>query len=363
MAAISNVDSPLDHALGVAALAVALCSCQHRPVAMTRPASGVAEPRTVSVAPAMLGRPSSAAHQHPSGPTCPRLPPNATTGAPYFEPACRRYPGDWCWPPAGGGRREPAASPTIQPGARPRFLPGPPTSISSSGVRADTQVDVLRDWTCGDWMRDTVAHTIRWKAARKSRRANRWRSMRRVLRRSRGYGFVAHQQASRRGGGTPTRLQVREERRAASTMDNHCNPPLRAAASPLRFREAVRSGGVDGRDVLAGLTNRFASTRTSRLFAAARSTTARRPAWPERERRAGLVRATSGPSRHRQRDRSRSVNHVLAVRVSLRKRRRQAAAAGRQVASQRQAQPARRRVTIRFDISRPVDRMSPSSTV
>jgi uncharacterized repeat protein (TIGR01451 family) len=251
----------------VAALAVALCSCQTVRSPMTRPASGVTEPSDARPATLPMAGPASSAAA-PAAQVAylpPALPPNATTGAPYVEPAVSSgYPGDWCWPPAAEAVAAEAGGVPYDPAWRPPQIPGPwprDEYLFDGGDRG-TQVDVLRDWTVrGLDAEDTVAHYDTLEGRTEVQAANRvaiyaprFAAVRKV------YGFVAHQQASRAAGvETPTMLQVREERRAASTMDQPLQPGRYvAAASPLRFREAVRSGGVDGRDVLAGLTNRFA---------------------------------------------------------------------------------------------------------
>ncbi|MCY2988322.1 MAG: hypothetical protein NTY19_10735 [Planctomycetota bacterium] len=255
--------------LCLATLALAFGSCQAPLQLATRPVGQLpagTEARLTNrpVGPPAYAGPSSPPAAYPVmqaayGPTA--LPPNATTGAPYFGPA--GAPGAWCGPPEAQQFAADPYSAMYDPTWRPPGISGPwpPDEYIFDGGDRAMAADVRQDWTVmGLDTEDTIAHYETLEGRTEVRASNRvaiyaprFASVRKV------YGFVMCQQEDRAAGvEVPTKVSTREERRLANTFDQPLQPGRYVGnKGPQRFREAVHSSGVGGLGMLAGVDNRF----------------------------------------------------------------------------------------------------------
>ena len=255
--------------LCLASVAVACCSCQ-APAQFATPADGRLPAGTdARLASRPIAAPVSAGPSAPSAaypvmqaayvPAA--LPPNATTGAPYFGPA--GVPGAWCGP---AGAMEFAADPEAALHGQPWRPPGisgpwPPDEYIFDGGDRAAPVDVRQDWTVmGLDTEDTIAHYETLEGRTEVRASNRvaiyaprFASVRKV------YGYVACQQEDRAAGvEVQTQVSTREERRLAKTIDQPLQPGRYVGnKGPQRFREATQSTDLGGLAILAGVDNRF----------------------------------------------------------------------------------------------------------
>lgn len=272
-----------------AGLAVTFCSCQttarlpvrgstEQPQAGSARQAAVAQPQPANLVPAS-GPGGMAPSAYPVIPVAyhpAELPPGAWTGAPYVPgvPACPP-PALAAGPDVGGAWQPPGISGTW-----------PENEYLFDGGDKGAPAQVRQDWTIvGLDQEDTVAHYDTLSGRTETQASNRvqlyaprFAAVRKVS------GYSACEQKNRVAGvEAPTSLGAQEERLFASSLNQPLQPGRYLGTNgPQRFRDSVRSTGVNGVNVLAGLRNGFKPYENFKLIRDGKFDNSEKPRLTER---------------------------------------------------------------------------------